>query len=367
MSEKNEIFGLIDSHHKNDKNKGNVMLRLDLVDICKGNKNAAIMLNQLIYWRDYAERTKSGWLYKSNTDWYNETRLTRSESEKAKKVLMELDFIEVIVKRAEGHPQTHYRLQANNVTSALKNLFAVENEPLHESSSESIPLHDSCNQLHDSSSTLHDSSSPLHDSCNVTENTQRILREYESENTMGASPQSPYPIPDSETSKTKNSRKEINFSDDPEVLELIDWVIKTYEVTSSEDIYWVKRFGVLDFINCKVAGQTTSLGIDELSEIWKDLIDTKLAKARRDYVSKNCKPLVGKDRIKYDRAIILKSVDEYFEKKKARELQRIFEENERKKYMPTNMEAVYRAAEWARAKEKTEEDDYSKYLEDDEI
>lgn len=74
---------------------------------------AAHMLSQLIYW---AERTKDldGWIYKTDSDWNKELRLSRFQVVNAKTTLQELGLIEVKVKRDRtGRTVTHYRLVPN--------------------------------------------------------------------------------------------------------------------------------------------------------------------------------------------------------------------------------------------------------------
>lgn len=69
--------------------------------------NAALMLSQLVYW---SQRTnsESGWVFKTATEWQEETGLSRREQEFARKALRERKLVEEVVC---GIPaKLHFRL-----------------------------------------------------------------------------------------------------------------------------------------------------------------------------------------------------------------------------------------------------------------
>lgn len=76
----------------------------------------ALMLSQLVYW---TKKTKdqNGWVYKTNIEWTEETGLTRSEQNTARKNLRELGFISEVKK---GVPcKVYFRVEYNKLYEAL--------------------------------------------------------------------------------------------------------------------------------------------------------------------------------------------------------------------------------------------------------
>jgi hypothetical protein len=69
-----------------------------------GSVNAALMLSQALYW---TSKTKDpqGWFYKSGVDWEEETALSRSEQEIARKLLRNSGFWQ---EKLRGVPATLY-------------------------------------------------------------------------------------------------------------------------------------------------------------------------------------------------------------------------------------------------------------------
>lgn len=85
------------------------------VDIT-GSVQAAIMLSQAVYW---SQRTKDadGWFYKSMTEWQEETGLTRSEQETARKQLNKTTFWE---SKLKGVPATlNFKINFSALFSSL--------------------------------------------------------------------------------------------------------------------------------------------------------------------------------------------------------------------------------------------------------
>jgi DnaD/phage-associated family protein len=90
-----------------------------LIDLT-GDQVLAMMLNQLLYWSD-----KKEWVYKSLEDWCAEighiSRRTMNE-------FAELPYIETEVRKADGAPTTHYRIDDDNFYQALSKLIFSQNE-----------------------------------------------------------------------------------------------------------------------------------------------------------------------------------------------------------------------------------------------
>jgi len=81
-----------------------------------GSALAGLMLSQAIYW---SKRTtlEGGWFWKTQAQWYEETFMTRSEQETARRRLRDKGFIE---ERLSGVPaKVHYRVRLERVKRAL--------------------------------------------------------------------------------------------------------------------------------------------------------------------------------------------------------------------------------------------------------
>jgi len=95
-----------------------IALPVILVDLT-GDYESAIMLSQLIYWTG---RTKDGWIYKTYNDWHEELRLSEHKARKAKKTLEKLGLIETKLKKANGTPVVHYKINKDILVEKLINL-----------------------------------------------------------------------------------------------------------------------------------------------------------------------------------------------------------------------------------------------------
>lgn len=78
----------------------------------------ALMLSQAVYW---SKRTKDadGWFYKTQTEWEDETGLSRSEQEGARRKLKNLG---ILLEDRKGVPcKTYYRIDAEKLDALLAN------------------------------------------------------------------------------------------------------------------------------------------------------------------------------------------------------------------------------------------------------
>ena len=83
-----------------------------------GDLESALLLSQLIYW---SERTSNpeGWIYKTYDDWEEETSLKEYSVRKARKKLEKMGILETKIKKVNGNPTLHYRINIEK----LKNLL----------------------------------------------------------------------------------------------------------------------------------------------------------------------------------------------------------------------------------------------------
>jgi len=87
-----------------------------LTDIT-GNKGATLLLSQLFYWEG-KQLSSTGWIYKTQEELWEETRLTRGEQETARRILREKGFIE---ETYQSMPRRlFFRLCLGNIAKALE-------------------------------------------------------------------------------------------------------------------------------------------------------------------------------------------------------------------------------------------------------
>ena len=84
-----------------------------------GSLQAALLLNQLVYWHDKGTRG-DGWIYKSYDQWTEETTLSKYHVRQAAKQFQEKGFLETKVMKVQGDPVLHYKLDPEK----LEQVFA---------------------------------------------------------------------------------------------------------------------------------------------------------------------------------------------------------------------------------------------------
>lgn len=104
---------------------------------------SAALLNQMIYWSDRTSR-KDGYFYKSYNEWYEELHLTEYQVRRATKKLKSFGFVDTALKKANGAPTLHYKVDTKEVSEwILKKLqngnlrnFRMDSEETQESLTE---------------------------------------------------------------------------------------------------------------------------------------------------------------------------------------------------------------------------------------
>lgn len=111
-----------------------IIVNIAFVDFT-GDIETALLLSQIIYWTDRATR-KDGFFYKTDEEWQNELRLSKYAIRKARKKLEEMGILETKVKKANGNPTVHYRLDKQRFVESFisflrnrKNEIANSKEP----------------------------------------------------------------------------------------------------------------------------------------------------------------------------------------------------------------------------------------------
>lgn len=84
----------------------------------------AALLNQMIFWSDKTKR-RDGFFYKTYKEWEEETFLSEYQVRRASNSLKELGFLETKLKKANGSPTLHYKLDmdvlSESIVKKLKN------------------------------------------------------------------------------------------------------------------------------------------------------------------------------------------------------------------------------------------------------
>lgn len=81
-----------------------------------GTLEAALLLSQILYWSD---KTEDGWFYKSYKEWEEEISLGEYDVRKAAKSLKDKGVLETRLKKANGAPTVHYRLNEANFSESI--------------------------------------------------------------------------------------------------------------------------------------------------------------------------------------------------------------------------------------------------------
>ena len=87
----------------------------------------AALLNQMIFWSDKTKR-RDGFFYKTYKEWEEETFLSEYQVRRASKVLKELGFLETKLKKANGSPTLHYKLDMDALSESIVNKLKNRNQ-----------------------------------------------------------------------------------------------------------------------------------------------------------------------------------------------------------------------------------------------
>ena len=83
-----------------------------------GDFNTAAFLNQLIFWSDKTKRT-DGYFYKTYTEWNEELLLSEYQVRRSAKILKENGFIDTKLKKANGSPTLHYKVNMDKLSESI--------------------------------------------------------------------------------------------------------------------------------------------------------------------------------------------------------------------------------------------------------
>ncbi|WP_431613403.1 conserved phage C-terminal domain-containing protein [Bacillus pfraonensis] len=83
-----------------------------------GDLTTAILLNQIVFYSDKSKRT-DGFFYKTYKEWEEEICLTERQVRYSTKKLVNAGFVETTLKKANGAPTVHYKLDFNKLLDSI--------------------------------------------------------------------------------------------------------------------------------------------------------------------------------------------------------------------------------------------------------
>lgn len=111
-----------------------------------GDFNTAALLNQMIFWSDKTKR-HDGFFYKTYLEWEEELTLSEYQVRRAVKSLKDKGLVETKLKKANGSPTIHYKINMDVLSDSIikklknRNLINLSNDT--KESEESLTVDDS--------------------------------------------------------------------------------------------------------------------------------------------------------------------------------------------------------------------------------
>lgn len=93
-----------------------------------GDLTTAILLNQIVFYSDKSKR-KDGFFYKTYKEWEEEICLTERQVRYSTKKLISYGYVETALKKANGAPTVHYKLDFDKLLDSI--LTNCQNGNLH--------------------------------------------------------------------------------------------------------------------------------------------------------------------------------------------------------------------------------------------
>lgn len=117
MNKQKQVFQLLSKVVGNE----NIIAAPKIFFEYTGDWNSAIFLSQLLYWSDKG-KNPDGWIYKTYAKWKEEVGIKEGALRRAANKLKELGILETKVKRANGSPTVHYRLNIDTFVESILSL-----------------------------------------------------------------------------------------------------------------------------------------------------------------------------------------------------------------------------------------------------
>jgi hypothetical protein len=100
-----------------------------------GDLEGGVFLSQVIYWSDKGGGTP-GWFYKSYEEWEEELMLSQYKVRKFSDQLKDMGILETKLKKANGAPTVHYRLDYEKFTKRFIEFLRMDSEEISDSLTE---------------------------------------------------------------------------------------------------------------------------------------------------------------------------------------------------------------------------------------
>lgn len=106
-----------------------------------GDLTTAVLLNQIVFYSDKSKR-RDGFFYKTYEEWEKEICLSKRQVRYATDKLKELGIVETKIKKANGAPTVHYKLDYDKLVDSIvtKCHFPIEQNVTIESNKMSLSL-----------------------------------------------------------------------------------------------------------------------------------------------------------------------------------------------------------------------------------
>lgn len=104
-----------------------LIIHKPILELCDNDYAVALFIEQCVYWDS---RMKGGWFYKQDDDWRKELGLSDYKMRAIKKMIKDgsLPFIDHEIRKANGAPTSHYRVNISRLVEAIE-ADMYENEP----------------------------------------------------------------------------------------------------------------------------------------------------------------------------------------------------------------------------------------------
>lgn len=96
------------------------------IRLMEGDLSAAVLLSQILYWSDRSKRS-DGWFYKTYKEWEEETGLSQYQVQRISDKLKSDGILATTLKRANGAPTLHYRLDFDTLTTTIIDFLDNQN------------------------------------------------------------------------------------------------------------------------------------------------------------------------------------------------------------------------------------------------
>lgn len=118
MSKQSAVFSLITQL---GAGRHSIVINRGLVTFM-GSLEGGVFLSQLLYWCDKGKRS-DGWFYKTYAEWTEETTLSEYQVRTQAKKAVAAGWLETTVKKANGNPTVHYRVDTIQLSELLLKEF----------------------------------------------------------------------------------------------------------------------------------------------------------------------------------------------------------------------------------------------------